>query len=309
MEMCHENSTILQSYICLLDYSAISDSNNEAQLKVMLEDINKVKYNVQSEAKDEHDNFVRIIKEEPDTLICDIKEEIPCANEIVNEEGGDTMIEYCDIKKEITSETEVNTIEDEYEMNNSNIEEKLDSEKLPRDHSNSTNINDGDNSKFTYDEVYASGKKNVITTKEKIFQCSLCGKCFACESYVQRHMTIHSGKKPHQCLTCKKCFVRKANLRRHIRTHSETKPYQCVTCQASFTSKPNLNRHRIKYCGKERHKCEICNMCFIRIEELNSHTLMHTGEECYTCSICGIWYTSQRSINSHMQTHIESSHT
>lgn len=301
MEMCHENSAILQGYVSLLDYSAISDDNNEAKLMVMLEDINKVKYNVQSEAKDQHDNFVRII-EEQNTLICNIKEEISCANDIINEEERDIGIEYSNIKKEITSEIEVNSAEDEYEMNNSNIE-KTDSELLPRDHNNSTNIND--NSKFTSDEVHASGKKTVITTKEKIFQCSLCGKCFACESYVQRHMRIHSGKKPHQCLTCKKCFVRKSNMRRHMRTHSETKPYQCVTCQASFTNKTNLNRHRLKYCGKKSHKCKICNMCFIRKEELNTHTLMHTGEECYTCSICGIWYTSQRSINRHMKTHVD----
>ncbi|KAF0311010.1 Zinc finger protein 766 [Amphibalanus amphitrite] len=48
-------------------------------------------------------------------------------------------------------------------------------------------------------------------------KCSTCGKLFSSRYHLERHVLIHSGRRPHQCDRCGRGFVQKGDLARHVR--------------------------------------------------------------------------------------------
>ncbi|XP_069463744.1 zinc finger protein 583-like isoform X7 [Ambystoma mexicanum] len=75
------------------------------------------------------------------------------------------------------------------------------------------------------------------------YQCSECGKIFACKTHLVRHRTKHTGEKPYQCDECEKSFTQKGSLTIHQRIHSGELPYPCVQCGISFREKKHLVAH------------------------------------------------------------------
>jgi len=59
------------------------------------------------------------------------------------------------------------------------------------------------------------------------FECSVCNKVFKKASYLQRHITLHSGQKPYSCPYCDKSFRLPNVLVKHKRTHTGERPYEC----------------------------------------------------------------------------------
>lgn len=59
------------------------------------------------------------------------------------------------------------------------------------------------------------------------FACTVCNKVFKKTSYLQRHMTLHSGQRPYSCPYCDKSFRLPNVLMKHKRTHTGERPYEC----------------------------------------------------------------------------------
>lgn len=55
---------------------------------------------------------------------------------------------------------------------------------------------------------------------DKIYHCEFCSKSFTRSWNYQRHVLIHSGRKPHKCEMCPKAFVLAAHLKIHMRIHT-----------------------------------------------------------------------------------------
>lgn len=56
-------------------------------------------------------------------------------------------------------------------------------------------------------------------------QCPYCPRTFAFPSYLQRHITLHTGEKPFRCHRCNSRFTRRNHLKEHLRRkhmHSQT---------------------------------------------------------------------------------------
>ena len=49
--------------------------------------------------------------------------------------------------------------------------------------------------------------------------CPLCGTYFTEKRSLQRHMLLHSGKRPFKCDVCGKDFAQSSNMKRHRLTH------------------------------------------------------------------------------------------
>ncbi|XP_026548034.1 putative zinc finger protein 735, partial [Notechis scutatus] len=62
--------------------------------------------------------------------------------------------------------------------------------------------------------------QKVIDTKEKLYRCLDCGKCFRTSRQLTIHKTIHTGEKPYECIECGKTFAHSSTLTYHKRIHT-----------------------------------------------------------------------------------------
>ena len=54
---------------------------------------------------------------------------------------------------------------------------------------------------------------------KKNYNCPTCGRVFAHNTALQRHLVIHSGKKPYKCFICGRGFTQNGNLKTHMKVH------------------------------------------------------------------------------------------
>lgn len=63
------------------------------------------------------------------------------------------------------------------------------------------------------------------TPGEEGRRCPYCPRTFPFPSYLQRHLTMHTGEKPFRCPQCGQCYTRRNYLREHFkRKHSGALP-------------------------------------------------------------------------------------
>ncbi len=138
---------------------------------------------------------------------------------------------------------------------------------------------------------------------EKVYQCKFCNKSFTRSWNFQRHVLIHTGRKPHKCDKCPKAFVLAAHLKIHNRIHTGEKPYRCNICGRGFAQLTNLQRHVLTHTGEKPHKCTYCGKGFVSSSDLRRHVRIHTGEKPYQCKICSKAFTTSGNLQSHVLTH------
>lgn len=62
-------------------------------------------------------------------------------------------------------------------------------------------------------------------TREKPYQCEVCGQSFTQHPSLIMHMRRHTGQRPYKCTLCGKCFKSTNKQASHQRLHTVEKPY------------------------------------------------------------------------------------
>ncbi|XP_061528645.1 zinc finger protein 41 homolog [Phycodurus eques] len=124
------------------------------------------------------------------------------------------------------------------------------------------------------EEKTTPGKKKTLQLRKR-FSCAFCGKSFAKNQHMIRHMRTHTGEKPFRCAVCGKTFARKEHVESHMITHTGEKPVGCSLCGKRFSHKSYMR----------------------------THMRTHTGEKPFSCSVCGESYSHRSSLTAHMRGH------
>ena len=85
---------------------------------------------------------------------------------------------------------------------------------------------------------------STSTVKEPRAVCTICGKGFKNDCWLQRHMRSHTGEKPYKCRHCGRQFSDASVCARHERLHDGGRPFACTVCGKSYTRASHLKQHR-----------------------------------------------------------------
>ncbi|XP_073406326.1 oocyte zinc finger protein XlCOF7.1-like isoform X1 [Dendrobates tinctorius] len=154
-----------------------------------------------------------------------------------------------------------------------------------------------------YEKKFSLQKHETLHTGRKRHCCSDCGKYFNQKSELVKHERIHTGEKPFSCSECGKCFRNKSHLVRHQRSHKGEKPYLCSECGKYFLLKTILVKHQKTHTGEKPFSCSECGKCFTAKSALITHQRIHTGEKPYSCSECGKCFKQNSNLVIHKRSH------
>ncbi|XP_028401834.1 zinc finger protein 420-like isoform X2 [Dendronephthya gigantea] len=149
-------------------------------------------------------------------------------------------------------------------------------------------------------------QKKLCSKDSESFTCYKCGKIFAYESYLERHVKYVCPDKTGRtwkCTYCVKAFQYPCYLRRHMRSHTGESPYKCTQCSRAFVRSTDLQRHLRNHTGEKPYKCGECLRAFARSTDLKRHFRTHTGEKPYKCWHCSKAFSQSGSLQTHLHTH------
>ncbi|GMR56664.1 hypothetical protein PMAYCL1PPCAC_26859, partial [Pristionchus mayeri] len=94
-----------------------------------------------------------------------------------------------------------------------------------------------------------SSENKSMSTKEKSFECTECGKKVKTKQILSDHMRIHGGEKPYTCPYCTYSANTRPTLYSHIRCIHKIQPFACITCNMQFARQVSLKAHLAAYPG------------------------------------------------------------
>ncbi|XP_076351532.1 uncharacterized protein LOC143247400 [Tachypleus tridentatus] len=153
----------------------------------------------------------------------------------------------------------------------------------PSAHSSSTG-NGSDSNSTPGQQTSPKGRDGQ--SRDKVFVCSVCNRCFGYKHVLQNHERTHTGEKPFECKECHKRFTRDHHLKTHMRLHTGEKPYHCTHCERQFVQVANLRRHLRVHTGERPYACDLCSSKFSDSNQLKAHMLIHKGEKPFQCTNC-----------------------
>ncbi|XP_065566492.1 PR domain zinc finger protein 5-like isoform X1 [Artemia franciscana] len=152
--------------------------------------------------------------------------------------------------------------------------------------------------------------KHKCSQKQKqVFECGDCGKRFATERKVTRHLAVHQQ---FLCPFCNKMFRYNHVMRRHIRTcHASTSDtlYLCPGCDKTFGCPDQMKRHMLVHNTEDQKKfaCDMCPMRFNYSHTLKRHKMgVHNllpPEKLLSCEFCTKLFKSKDMLKRHYRSH------
>lgn len=139
--------------------------------------------------------------------------------------------------------------------------------------------------------------------REKIFECSLCGKQCRDRRNIRQHLIVHLDKRPFQCTSCDFSFKRRWQLFKHNQTvHKKVnlKKFFCRTCDWVGESKWKLEMHK-ENCETTVFHCDVCKKMFAAKSTLENHMAVHNTDRPFPCDLCGARFKSKRNVASHFR--------
>ena len=138
-----------------------------------------------------------------------------------------------------------------------------------------------------------------MVDESKHYQCHLCDKTYRNERSRTIHLkTVHLNEKPFQCPVCEKAFACQSYLTEHRKIHFCLDRFRCSLCDKTFSSNKVLKRHFRIHTGEKPFKCEYCDKRFAAASNLSEHRTLHTGRMPYTCTGCAgkfrLWTTLKK---------------
>lgn len=161
-----------------------------------------------------------------------------------------------------------------------------------------------------------------LTKNGQLLKCKSCIKTFKQMKSLLTHMKTH-GEKLHQCFICGRCFAQNSHLQRHIDSHkvwpegiSETTPksayvdlssYSCSYCNIVLTNYRQFRVHLKTHLSLKRFKCvqSQCTYFCDSADSLLKHVAQIHTSPSYTCHVCSGSFSSLESIAKHQQLHVD----
>ena len=125
--------------------------------------------------------------------------------------------------------------------------------------------------------------------------CSQCSRVFRNKKKLHEHKIIAHEEKTIMCQNCGKTFARQYHLRRHIRfTHDVQKNVPCPHCNLVLFNEISLYKHKRIMHREKRFPCQYCSNYFATKEELKGHhTNIHPEITIFKCKNCPEEFSTQ----------------
>ncbi|XP_055593159.1 zinc finger protein 135-like isoform X2 [Uranotaenia lowii] len=177
--------------------------------------------------------------------------------------------------------------------------------------------------------------------REKKFQCRLCGRLYANEKALEKHIPLHgpdgilifkcsccptwfaseeeatshaleTHRDKLECQFCGKIHRDYEHLKSHVQKYHVDDPekpkpvniYVCNKCGKGFSSKIIVNDHERSNCGQDPiYHCEICEKGFHSASSLKNHYSIHSNDLPHSCQYCGKNYRTKGQVKVHERSH------
>lgn len=142
--------------------------------------------------------------------------------------------------------------------------------------------------------------KTVRHFKNGSFGCHICGRKFALNRDLQRHMPLHTNERKFICQYCGLQCKQPGHLTKHLRTHTEVMNWRCDCCFKNFRVQADLKEHCFKEHADIKDKNLKCSVCQEKLKLPNSvylHSLRHSGVREFSCEVCKATFK----LKQHMQ--------
>lgn len=150
---------------------------------------------------------------------------------------------------------------------------------------------------------------------DNTYVCDICGKRYACASYLKSHKEVtghnlnisneSAPKDKSVCPICGAYWSNKGRLKLHMKFHTGETPYKCDICEKACSRKLDLTTHRLTHFVDRPLKCTICRRSFKKLQLFNRHMQIHTIEKPYQCTICSKKFSKNAYLKMHMRNHTD----